>query len=164
MGYAMYQLSYDFRILKENMERSLSAIKGLYGKETCGVLNDSSRRHFMFVNDSSQFMNSKSLEDALSVFRWNPEIDDLSGAIFELTFAGENYGNEDLLFETLAPFVETGSQISMVGEDGVIWRWYFKDNKMIKEYGRVVFDEEALLQMKSQDLNNYSWPHKNILD
>ena len=42
---------------------------------------------------------------------------DEEGNLSDIVFTGEKAGNEDELFETIAPFVEAGSSISFYGED-----------------------------------------------
>src|SRR5690606_21320852 len=61
---------------------------------------------------------------ALDAWRWVPERE-ATGDIVGLRFRGERLGDDRVLFEAIAPFVEPGSFIEMVGEDGAIWRWTF---------------------------------------
>lgn len=51
----------------------------------------------------------------------------------ELSFIGQKAGEDDALFAAIAPFVEAGSFIDMIGEDNAIWRWYF-DGQELQEY------------------------------
>jgi hypothetical protein len=47
------------------------------------------------------------------------------GDIIGLEFDGEKIGDEETLFEAIAPAVEKGSYIQASGDDGEIWRWVF---------------------------------------
>ena len=55
-------------------------------------------------------------------------------------FLGEKLGDDEVLFEAIAPFMNDGF-IEMQGEDGHHWRWVFKDGKLHDVPGRVVFDD-----------------------
>lgn len=104
--------------------------------------------HFMWINDSSDFLNTHSLEDALRVWRWNALMDE-HGGIEELTFEGENLGDEDILFSVLAPYTADGSSIVVVGEDGFVWRWLFEKGSVRRQNATLVFEDSP----------NWTFPH-----
>lgn len=55
---------------------------------------------------------------------------DYHGNCYEIEYLEENYcGNEPSWLSIVAPYVEEGSYIEFVGEDGDIWRLVFKDGK-----------------------------------
>ena len=58
------------------------------------------------------------------------------------TFVGENYGDDKLLFDAIAPYVENDSYIQMHGEDGDLWRWIFKDEKFKQVSAKITFEED----------------------
>lgn len=139
MGYCMSMEECDFRILKENFSKALKAVKGLAGKET---IRDGSGRHFSWV-DTAEFMNAGTLEAALTAWRWHPLIDTSYGHIIDLEWEGEKSGDDEILFDAIAPFVEKGSYIQMIGEDGYRWRWKFDGKKCVEVGSRVVWDDEV---------------------
>jgi hypothetical protein len=96
--------------------------------------------HFMWINDSAEFLNTDSLEDALRVWRWLANSDEL-GRIEELAFRGENLGDEDLLFSALAPYVDDGSSIVVAGENGIVWRWYFSNGIVRRQKATLAFED-----------------------
>ena len=51
---------------------------------------------------------------------------DTDGNITELEFIGEKLGNDFEMFQSIAPYVQDGSYIWMIGEDGSQWRWVFQ--------------------------------------
>lgn len=51
---------------------------------------------------------------------------DSDGNITELEFIGEKLGNDFKVFQSIAHYVQDGSYIWMVGEDGSQWRWVFQ--------------------------------------
>jgi hypothetical protein len=118
MGYRMHQTGGEFFIAAGDKARALAAIKSLHGQETYGD-------HFSWV-DTPEFLRADSLEGALRVWRWDAEADG-DGNIVALEFAGENLGDDEKLFGTIAPFVRAGSYIEMTGEDNEMWRWVFAD-------------------------------------
>lgn len=127
MGYCMEQRSSKFYVLDE--EAALEAIKGLAVKETMGP------GHFSWV-DTREFMMADTFEEAMSAWRWKTESD-----WKYILFEGEKLGDDKLLFDTIAPYVEAGSYIEMDGEDGEIWRWIF-DGKTCREVtAKIVFEE-----------------------
>ena len=137
MGYEVIQLPSRFRISSENKNLALNACMRLSGQETCGATGE---LHFAWVAPTSELIDSRSLEDYLVKWRWIPENDN-SDSISDLRFSGQKLGDESLLFSTLAPFVEDDSAIVMVGEDGVLWRWLFRNGTVRKQLGQAVFPE-----------------------
>lgn len=51
---------------------------------------------------------------------------DQDGNITELEFIGEKLGDDFKMFQSIAAYVQDGSYIWMIGEDGVQWRWVFR--------------------------------------
>lgn len=49
-------------------------------------------------------------------------------------------GEEERLFNAIAPFVEDGSFIEMKGEDDKTWRWVFKNGKVEKVFPKLKWD------------------------
>ena len=126
MGYYMEQSESKFLLKNENKEEAIIAIKNLIGKETCGD-------HFAYVGDYSKL---ETLEEIL--IEWNWELlTDLNGDITSIYFIGEKYGDYELLFETISPYVEEGSYIEMNGEDFVKWRWIFNGKGCFKKYAMI---------------------------
>jgi len=87
-----------------------------------------------WVNDCD-VTNAKSLADILTAFRWKPSFDN-EGNIISICFSGEKYGSDEILFNTIAPYVTEGSFIEMAGEGSDMWRWLFKDGKCIEQDAR----------------------------
>jgi hypothetical protein len=46
-----------------------------------------------------------------------------------LEFTGEKIGCEDRLWEQIAPWVTDESFINCTGEDGEMWRWYWRQGR-----------------------------------
>lgn len=124
----MHCVEGSFEIKKDNHAKALEAIKSLAGKET---ISDGSGRHFSWV-DTEDFIEATSLYDAIAVWGWEPEEAERGGDIIGISFIREKLGDEEVLFNAIAPYVEADSYIEMQGEDGERWRWVF-DGKICKE-------------------------------
>ena len=112
----------------------LEAIKRL---DAANIWPDSRSQHFAFV-ESKAYENANSVHEAMKAWRWFVDCDDEDN-IITTEFLGEKLGDEDILFEAIAPFVRDGSTIQMAGEDGKIWRWIFHQGTVQQQEGRVVF-------------------------
>jgi hypothetical protein len=98
-----------------NFGNVVTAIQSLRGKETCGT-------HFSWVDKN--FHKLTDVKAIIRAWRWEPKFDE-NGNICGINFDGEKYGDDGILFNAIAPYVEAGSYIEMVGEDGAKWRWIF---------------------------------------
>ena len=120
MGFHMQQIGGVFTLKRSNEKGALAAIKALAGKET---IKDGSGAHFSWV-DSDFAEKYDNLHDMMEEWRWELEYDD-NGDVDAIQFTGEKIGDDLLLFQAIAPFVEAGSYIEMQGEDLSKWKWSF---------------------------------------
>jgi len=142
MGYRISQRSTKFFIAKELADEALAAIKELAKKPdqmtgfavSGGEVTD---RFFGWVN-TDKFVQAKTLVEALRAWRWEAEEDEV-GNIIDLHFLGEKLGDDDTLFDAIAPFVRSGSFVTIHGEDGYIWQWTFEEGRLSHRTGEVVF-------------------------
>jgi hypothetical protein len=70
-------------------------------------------------------MKAETLEKALVEWRWQIYTDKASENVTSISFEGEKLGDEQILFNALAPYVEPDSYIEVDGEDSNRWRWVF---------------------------------------
>ena len=147
MGYCMTQRDSMFTIKKENKEAALEAIKELAkpekmegkasgGRWSCGSNGKREEIFYSWVT-TSDFLNASCLEDAIRAWRWCLESDNDSGDVIGIYFEGEKLGNDEILFDAIAPFVEEGSFLEMSGEDGALWRWSFDGKEMEEKYANI---------------------------
>jgi len=136
MGYGMQLHDEVFFMAKEVHGEALKAIKELAGKET---ISDSSGRHFSWV-DTQSFVKARYIEEAIKAWRWEVGFD-AEGNINLIDFMGEKMGDDYMLFNILAPYIENGSYIEMLGEDGALWRWIFKNGNVKEVNATITFDE-----------------------
>jgi hypothetical protein len=133
MSYCMMNRGCDFTILKQNIPGALQAIQTLMdeaGELGTGVTsaidaNGERRTHRYFRGVDDQAVRSAiTLEAALQAWDWAMDCDE-QGNVCAVWYDGNNAGDEECLWDALAPFVKPESYIEMSGEDGYIWRWVF---------------------------------------
>jgi hypothetical protein len=116
MGYEMEMENSKFMIKEENIKKAEKALK-------------------------TQFqLKERHLEDMLEELNgWSCEFDE-EGNLTNIEFEGVKLHDDEEMFRTIAPFVEDGSYIEMSGEGGDLWRWIFKDKKLINKKAKNVWD------------------------
>ena len=131
MGYCIELIEKNFKI-KPNCEVEL--INKI--KEFCKNFKGYNGDGKITWVDKNSVLESNSLEEIFDEFRYPlTKLDDGSYDIDY--FSGEKLGDDYSFFFTIAPFVEDGSYIEMLGEDGDKWRWIFKDGKCNEKYPKV---------------------------
>ena len=145
MGYCMDLRQESFKMTKENVPKCLKALKKLATQTKKGSGGTSAKgkhtAHFAWV-DTETFTKAETLEEALGEWRWDIEMMK-DGSVDGISFSGEKSGDDTLLFEAIAPYVESGSYIEMSGEDGYIWRWKFESGKCTEEGAVLDWEDNA---------------------
>jgi hypothetical protein len=93
--------------------------------------------HIAFV-DVQKAYHAQTLDECLAAWRWQTIRLGRRGAggrgkprhIVGLRFTGQKLGAEEVLFKLLAPFVESGSALTLRGEDGQVWTYLFEDARL----------------------------------
>jgi hypothetical protein len=127
MGYCITLMDSNFRLKASKKKEALAALKKMDPSVNGRGFWDGTKQ-WSWV-DQKHINQAKSLEEALSIWRYCPEVDQEDN-IISVDFDGEKIGQEDEMFKVIAPFVEDGSYIEMQGEDGAMWRWVFKNGEM----------------------------------
>ena len=110
MGYSMEQRNSEFRIKNENIGLAHDALK---------MLDD------VVWAEVKDIRKSRTLFEAFDEMRWALDVNS-DGDVDGIQFEGEKAGGDELhYFGLIAPYVEKGSFIEMMGEDGSRWRWVF---------------------------------------
>ncbi len=131
------QMRTSIKILVKNKANVLQTILMMPGKErNLDICQDNSFEwiDFKFVEGQRHYLfeEATSLEEALELWHWRPEVDE-AGNIVNLTFTGRCDGDYDILFKQIAPWIEPGSFIEMVYEEGQHSRYFFHNGKMTEE-------------------------------
>lgn len=126
MGYHISQREAEFHIPVENFPKVVAAIKDAFNKKQIGWV----RPNDVATDDIRQLFAN---------IRWEVDIEDQAG-ITHIEFVGQKIGEDiDVLFSTIAPYVEAGSYIEMQGEGNEIWRYIF-DGAIVREsYAKMTF-------------------------
>jgi hypothetical protein len=111
----------------EHFPAALEALKELCTTNT----------YFSWV-DSRTAIESATLSEIMDELRWELCID-ADGNVEHISFQGDKSGDDFEFFKVLAPYVDKGSYISMRGEDGALWRWYFNGKECIEQYGHISY-------------------------
>lgn len=143
MGYCMTQIDSSFFIPKENKKEALDTLKKMDPEKNGSGGSWSSGKalkHYAWTSNDA-LEKTKTLEQHLDEWRWSPELDDEEN-IIGLQFEGEKLGDDFLMFQVLAPFVEEGSFIEMQGEDGWFWLWKFKNGACVELTGEIKYPDD----------------------
>ena len=117
MGYCMRQTNSQFYSKNE-----------FHNEAVLRVIADTIEQHergagYPWVNPQ-RVVEAKDLAEILKAWRYQPKLD-AQGNITGVEFTGEKSGACHELFKMIAPAVQSGSFIEMLGEDGAKWRWVF---------------------------------------
>lgn len=127
MGYCIGMTDNKFCIKKENL---VSAFKKLqeFMKE-----KENSRMSWV---EPKIVVETDSFEEAFDEIRY-PLIENKNGD-YELDyFAGEKLGDDVEILNSFAEYVEAGSYIGFIGEDGAVFRFVFDGSKCEFKNGKV---------------------------
>lgn len=144
MGHNITQRGAQFRIDRERCAPALDALRALIAQapeKGSGYRwkgDEPKVHHFAYVS-TEQAATTKTLPEMLLAWRYSADVDDY-GNIICLWFRGQPLGDDALLFQALAPFVDAGSYLTFEGEDGACWRWVFDGQCAFERQGKLVFE------------------------
>lgn len=79
---------------------------------------------------------------------WGWQVDkDAHGNIVGLSHIGVSAGDEEILFHTMAKYVNEGSFIEIEYEDEKVWRWEFHGEKVSRKRKKIIY-EKSNIKMK----------------
>jgi len=90
--------------------------------------------------DDEDIEKSKTIGDILEAFRYSYS-EDCDGNIFKIFFDGEKLGDDKELFSILSPYIKEDSYLNFRGEDGCLWKWFFKNGHLKEKQGKIVFED-----------------------
>lgn len=130
MGYYIETREIDFKIKESNEEKALQALKDMAIKNN----------RISWV-DNQDIIDSKTFKQAFSECRYQSSLEEVDGEMYITIdyFSGEKYGSEELIFNTLAPYVEDGSYITYQGEEGEQWRYTFNNGTMKEKTAKITW-------------------------
>jgi hypothetical protein len=114
MGYYIDVTLNNVVIKRENVNKALEAI------------NNIPIKYYSWVNHTGDF---KQLKEAFKRWRYageyESERENINGDFIVDYFVGEKLGDCEILWKTVAPFIENGAEIEFRGEDGWQWKYVF---------------------------------------
>lgn len=116
MGYQAHMAQSSFRIDAACLAPALNALK------TLTASNKS-------IRDWRLHANERALFEALEAFGWIVEVAP-DGSICTIGYESDKMGFEEEVLAAIAPWVDEGSFIEMVGEDSERWRWVFSQKSV----------------------------------
>lgn len=125
MGYCIKSYSGDnkFNMTKENKVKAFYALNnyGISHKNNCNM-------RWITYHD---FIDGTDLIEVMENLRWELYLDSF-GNVTSIEFIGEKLGDDIEIFKIIAEFVEDGSYVTILGEDGDEFRYCF-NNGTVKE-------------------------------
>lgn len=144
MGYCIQLKDSKFTIKNENIDKALDAMiqlgDGSNNEDASGGRLGGKTRWFAWMNLANPSEWS-SIQRASRDWRYPMDVD-INGDVIGISFIGEKIGQEQLMFETIAPFVEAGSFLDFIGEDGAQWRLEFNGKTMLRRQGKPIEFED----------------------
>jgi len=154
MGYYVGMEMSGMIIPADKVDDCLAAINALFSDENLenkaggGTFNASftedtpvrERKHYSWVNTPKD--GFKDLKSAFEEWRYEGNFDDAGNFVIEY-FDGEKWGDDEILFDTIAPFIdggEHGGLITVHGEENEKWRYVFENGDMREEKGIIVWE------------------------
>lgn len=133
MGYGVTVELTDVRIPADNVADCLAAINAMHD------LKAPWNSKYSWVTDPSG-NGFKSLKAAFEAWRYDAFVDEEDGSVTIDCFEGEKWGDDEQLFQTIAPFVEDEGLIECRGEDGAQWRYAFNDGSLDEQTAKIVWE------------------------
>jgi hypothetical protein len=134
----------NLTVTKDKVEACLAAINALHSGDMKGASGGSYMGGKQISKCYSWVSNPgpegfKTLEDAFQSWRYDAH-EDPNGNVHVDYFSGEKWGDDEILYAAIAPFVEDDASIEIRGEDGHQWRYLFEAGKYSEQTARVSWE------------------------
>ena len=123
----------------ENLESKAGA--GTYGGSITKDSPVRERKHYSWVNTPKED-GFKDLKEAFNEWRYEGNFDKKGNFTVEC-FEGEKLGDDEILFDTIAPFVDGGKECGLItvhGEEDDKWRYVFENGGIREETGTIIWE------------------------
>lgn len=140
MGYYVSTTDVNLTIPQEKVKNAFQAAidmntdRGFQAFKSGG--SSTGERWFSWVSDNYHETAGDLIDVTDEEFRFQGSFYDDEGN-FHLGEFDSKVGDEGILFDVLAPYVEDGSHVEWLGEEGERWRWVFKEGKKSDQYPNV---------------------------
>lgn len=129
MGYCIQLVDSKFEIKEEFFKKLKKAFKELDKNNELAWVSKG------FASDT--------LKNVFSSLRYEvsySQDEECNECISGIQFVGEKLGSENLIWDTIAPFVTSGSFLEFLGEDGARWRVIFTNGAWKELEAKVVWE------------------------
>jgi hypothetical protein len=133
MGYSMDQIAVRILIPQEKQEQALAALQSHIADGT---------RYLTFCQED-YLADATTLANALAACRYETAKNE-AGDIIDVSFIGEKFGDDDVIWRLLAPSMRIGDFIAFRGEDNEVWRWRATaDHTISEDPAHLVWDNDG---------------------
>jgi hypothetical protein len=144
MGYCISQADSKFFVAAKDIPAMMDSIRDLAlprheNEQRGGQWAEGQKKASWFSWVDMSFSQAATIEEMFKCWRWNICSNE-NGDIDEIEFRGEKLGQDDVLFNAIAPFVKKDSFIEMTGEDGARWRWVFDGKNCFEKQAKVSWE------------------------
>ena len=113
--------------------------------ECLAVINDlntsANKNQFSWVSYPED--KFKTLRKAIEGWRYVGDFNEDGHFVIEY-FEGEKCGDDEILYEAIAPFIDNGTEhpglITCRGEDGEQWRYAFENGKVENQQAKIIWE------------------------
>ncbi len=91
-------------------------------------------------NEAHNCANAGDVVSELGEWGFESSVNDKTGDIEAIRWAGQKWRDQEDLFILMAPFVTTGSTVRCVGEDAHVWGYEFLNGKLWGTTCQMVLD------------------------
>ena len=137
MSYDWTMTSAVFQIKKKHFPKVVEALRKHSNDNRKKPFLDISISRTYSLNDDRQIISDIFFHDFGLQVGFHPK----NGDVEEVMQEGSGLGELTELFLVIAPWVKSESWVSGRGEDGSLWRWYFKDGTLYEQDGFTVYEE-----------------------
>ena len=151
MGYCV-EMNCQITIPKRKAGACLKAINALHTDENLlkkasgGSFGGNSaslpireQRCYAWVSNPPEGKGFKDLKTALGEWRYDVHVDP-KGDIHVDYFNGEKWGDDEVLYDAIAPFVTKDGSIECRGEDGAQWRYLFNGKEAKQQSAKISWE------------------------
>ena len=134
MSYEVYYLDSEFIIKNENFGACMRAIEEYHKSLVPDIQCPGGALAY------PEKVLEKKIAYALTYFGWPPEINE--DGVWNIYYKHDRRGNIGLL-RAIAKYVEAGSVIEYIGEDGKACKIEFKNNSIKEFEGQIIYQEKS---------------------
>lgn len=146
MGYCVEIELHGVIILKSKKEAALKSLNAMWkdGKPTkpcsgASYIGGAEVDSWYGWTESPPPGGFPTLEKLFDAWRYEGT-EDKDGNFVLGSFFGEKWGDDDMLYKAMAPFIKSGAKIFCTGEDHERWMYLFKKGTMTSKTAKVVWE------------------------